>query len=151
PRGPRRRLPREAAFRRAARGQVPLARRRGDRQAEGRVRDRDLLDALRCEERSRPRKKGASMSRPRIVVLDDYEDSLRRTADWQPIQARADVEVHTERLRGDALLAAVRDADAIVVVRDRTPFKAELLARLPKLRLFIFTGARNTQLDTEAL
>ena len=23
--------------------------------------------------------------RPRIVVLDDYEDSLRRTADWSPI------------------------------------------------------------------
>ena len=91
------------------------------------------------------------MSRPRIVVLDDYEDSLRRTADWKPVQSRADVEVHTERLRGDALLDAVRDADAIVVVRDRTPFKAELLARLPKLKLFIFTGARNTQLDTDAL
>jgi phosphoglycerate dehydrogenase-like enzyme len=91
------------------------------------------------------------MSRPRIVVLDDYEDSLRRTADWKPVESRADVEVHTERLRGDALLEAVRDADAIVVVRDRTPFKAELLAKLPKLKLFIFTGARNTQLDTDAL
>ncbi|HSS29175.1 MAG TPA: NAD(P)-dependent oxidoreductase [Usitatibacter sp.] len=91
------------------------------------------------------------MSRPRIVVLDDYEDSLRGTADWKPVESRADVQVHTERLRGDALLEAVRDADAIVVVRDRTPFKAELLAKLPKLKLFIFTGARNTQLDTDAL
>jgi phosphoglycerate dehydrogenase-like enzyme len=91
------------------------------------------------------------MSRPRIVVLDDYEDSLRRTADWKPVASRADVEVHTERLRGDALLEAVREADAIVVVRDRTPFKAELLAKLPKLKLFVFTGARNTQLDMDAL
>ncbi|HST03032.1 MAG TPA: NAD(P)-dependent oxidoreductase [Usitatibacter sp.] len=91
------------------------------------------------------------MSRPRIVVLDDYEDSLRGTADWKPVESRADVEVHTERLRGDALLEAVRDADAIVVVRDRTPFKADLLAKLPKLKLFIFTGARNTQLDMDAL
>ncbi|HEX4333111.1 MAG TPA: D-2-hydroxyacid dehydrogenase family protein [Usitatibacter sp.] len=91
------------------------------------------------------------MSRPRIVVLDDYEDSLRKTADWAPIEARADVVVHTTRLRGDALLEAVREAEAIVVVRDRTPFKAELLAKLPSLKVFIFTGARNTQLDTEAL
>ena len=91
------------------------------------------------------------MSRPLIVVLDDYEDSLRRTADWKPVESRADVKVHTERLRGEALIEAVRDADAIVVVRDRTPFKADLLAKLPKLKLFVFTGARNTQLDTEAL
>ncbi|HUL97327.1 MAG TPA: NAD(P)-dependent oxidoreductase [Usitatibacter sp.] len=90
-------------------------------------------------------------ARPRIVVLDDYEDSLRRTADWSPVLARADVDFHTSRLRGDALLGAVREADAIVVVRDRTPFKAELLAKLPKLALFQFTGARNTQLDMEAL
>lgn len=90
-------------------------------------------------------------SRRRIVVLDDYEDSLRRTADWSPVEALADVVFHTERLRGDALLEAIRDADAIVVIRDRTPFRAELIARLPKLKLFVFTGARNTQLDQEAM
>jgi len=90
-------------------------------------------------------------TRPRIVVLDDYEDSLRRTADWKPVEARADVTFHTERLRGDALFEAVRDADVIVLVRDRTPFRAELIARLPKLKAFIFTGPRNTQLDMAAM
>ena len=90
-------------------------------------------------------------ARPKIVVLDDYEASLRKTADWSAVDARADVEVHTERLRGEALLAAIRDADAIVVVRDRTPFKADLIAKLPRLKLFIFTGGRNTQLDFRAL
>ncbi len=90
-------------------------------------------------------------ARARIVVLDDYEDSLRKTADWKPVEALADVTVHTQRLRGEALLAAVKDADAVVVVRDRTPFKADLIAKLPKLRLFVFTGSRNTQLDTAAM
>ena len=87
----------------------------------------------------------------RIVVLDDYEDSLRRTVDWSPVEKLADVEYHTERLRGDALVEAVKDANAIVLIRDRTPFKAELLAKMPKLELFIFTGGRNTQLDFAAL
>ena len=91
------------------------------------------------------------MSRPRIVVLDDYEDSLRRTADWAPVTARADVVFHTQRLRGDALFDAVKDADAIALVRDRTPFKADLIAKLPKLKCFVFTGARNTQLDQAAM
>ena len=90
-------------------------------------------------------------TRPRIVVLDDYEQSLRKTADWSAVDALADVKVHSQRLRGEALLDAVKDADAIVVVRDRTPFKSDLIAKLPKLRLFVFTGARNTQLDTAAL
>jgi len=90
-------------------------------------------------------------ARQKVVVLDDYEDSLRKTADWSPVQKLADVEFHTERLRGDALLAAVKDANAIVLIRDRTPFKAELLAKMPKLELFIFTGGRNTQLDFATL
>ena len=90
-------------------------------------------------------------ARPKVVVLDDYEDSLRKTADWKPVQARADVVVHTKRLRGEALMSAIGDADAIVVVRDRTPFKADLIAKLPKLKAFVFTGARNTQLDAAAM
>ena len=90
-------------------------------------------------------------ARPQVVILDDYERSLRRTADWSAVEARADVKVHHERLRGPALMEAIRDADAIVVVRDRTPFKAELLEKLPKLKLFLFTGARNTQYDAAAM
>jgi phosphoglycerate dehydrogenase-like enzyme len=90
-------------------------------------------------------------ARPRVVVLDDYEDSLRKTADWSPVDQRADVTVHNVRLRGDALLAAIADADAVVVIRDRTPFKAELIAKLPKLKLFLFTGTRNTQVDVAAM
>ncbi|APV51254.1 hydroxyacid dehydrogenase [Betaproteobacteria bacterium GR16-43] len=90
-------------------------------------------------------------ARPKIVVLDDYEDSLRRTADWAPVLAKADVTFHTERLRGDALFEAIKDAEAIALIRDRTPFKAELIARLPRLKCFIFTGLRNTQLDHAAM
>ena len=89
--------------------------------------------------------------RKRVVVLDDYEDSLRKSVDWSPVRQLADVEFHTERLRGQTLQKAVQDANAIVLIRDRTPFKSELLAKMPKLELFIFTGGRNTQLDFGAL
>ena len=39
----------------------------------------------------------------------------------------------------------------MVLVRDRTPFDAALLARLPRLRYVVFTGTRNTTLDLAAL
>jgi len=90
-------------------------------------------------------------ARPKVVALDDYEEFLRRSGDWKELDARTDVTIHTGRLRGEALYEAVKDADAIVVIRDRTPFKAELIARLPKLKVFVFTGLRNTQLDFAAL
>lgn len=93
----------------------------------------------------------SASKQPRIVVLDDYERSLRRLADWSEIDRRADVEVHHDPLRGAALHAALIDADATVLVRDRTPFRADLIERLPKLRYVIFTGARNTALDAAAL
>lgn len=89
--------------------------------------------------------------RPKVVVLDDYENSLRKTADWSGIESRAEVTYYTERLRGEALMRAIVDANAIVVVRDRTPFKSDLIEKLPNLRAFVFTGARNTQYDAQAM
>lgn len=84
--------------------------------------------------------------RPLVVVLDDYEDLMRK-ADWSPVEQRAEVRFYTERLRGEALVEAVKDASAVVLIRDRTPFRAELLSKMPNLRFFLFTGGRNTQLD----
>ncbi len=91
------------------------------------------------------------MSKPRIVVLDDSERALRRLADWRGIDARAEVTIHHAPLAGAALVDALKDADAIVLMRDRTPFTAELLAQLPKLRYLVFTGTRNARLDLAAL
>lgn len=76
---------------------------------------------------------------------------MRKLADWSDIDAHADVEIHHDPLRGDALHAALVDADVVVLIRDRTPFRAALIARLPKLRYLIFTGARNSSLEAKAL
>ncbi len=92
-----------------------------------------------------------STARPAIVVVGDAEQALRRLADWAPIEALADVTLHHQPLSGDALVEALEDADAVVLVRDRTPFDAALLARLPRLRYVVFTGTRNTTLDLAAL
>jgi phosphoglycerate dehydrogenase-like enzyme len=89
--------------------------------------------------------------RPTIVVLDDYERALRRLADWSAIDERAEVRVFHEPLRGDVLHAALAQADAIVLMRDRTPLPASLIDRLPKLQLVVFTGTRNAALDMAAL
>ena len=93
----------------------------------------------------------ATTAQIRIVVLDDSERALRRLADWRAIDAAAQVTIHHAALTGAALVDALKDADAIVLMRDRTPFTAELLDQLPKLRYVVFTGTRNAKLDLAAL
>jgi phosphoglycerate dehydrogenase-like enzyme len=90
------------------------------------------------------------MTRPKIAILGDLEQALRRLGNWQTIDAQADVTVHHLPLQGDALVAALKDVDAAVLVRDRTPFDAALLAQLPKLRYLVFTGSRNATIDMAA-
>jgi len=90
-------------------------------------------------------------SKPIIVVLDDFERVATEFADWSDVRARADVRIHQTPLRGDALLQALAPADAIVLMRDRTPLQAPLIAQLPNLKLVVFTGTRNGALDTKAL
>ncbi len=90
-------------------------------------------------------------SRPTVVVLDDYEHAARRLADWSAIEALAELRIHHAPLGGHALLHAVQPADALVLMRDRTPVNAALVDAMPNLKYVVFTGTRNATLDLAAL
>ncbi|MEI6611695.1 D-2-hydroxyacid dehydrogenase family protein [Polynucleobacter sp.] len=90
-------------------------------------------------------------SLPNIVILGDYERTLRRFSHWEKLDQQANITIHHEPLRDEALYEAVKDADAIAIVRDRSPFNEAMIARLPKLKFFMFTGERNGTLEASAL
>ena len=90
-------------------------------------------------------------TRPKICVLADMEQALSRLADWSEIHALADVEFINQPPSVAALHARIKDADALVLMRDRVPMNAALIAELPQLRYVVFTGTRNTTLDLAAL
>jgi D-3-phosphoglycerate dehydrogenase len=50
----------------------------------------------------------------------------------------------------DALVAALGDFDILCLMRERTAFPAEVLARLPRVRLILTTGMRNVAIDVAA-
>lgn len=88
---------------------------------------------------------------PNIVILGDYERALKRFSHWGKIEKQANITIHHEPLRDEALYNAVKDADAIAIVRDRSPFNEAMIARLPRLKFLMFTGERNGTLDATAL
>jgi phosphoglycerate dehydrogenase-like enzyme len=87
----------------------------------------------------------------RIAILDDYFDAARHLADWSQLAGRADIQVFTEPLGGeDQAAERLADFEIIVGMRERTPFPATLIRRLPKLKLLITTGMRNLSFDVDA-
>jgi phosphoglycerate dehydrogenase-like enzyme len=85
------------------------------------------------------------------AVLDDYQDAALTHADWSPLADRVEVrtlrEHHTDQ---DRLAAELADCEIVVAMRERTPFDAGLLRRLPRLRLLVTTGRRNPSIDVDA-
>jgi phosphoglycerate dehydrogenase-like enzyme len=85
----------------------------------------------------------------RIAILDDYQDIARSLADWASLDA--EVDVHTTPFSGpDDLVAHLAGVDVAVAMRERSPFPAEVLERLPDLRLLVTTGPRNASIDVAA-
>ena len=87
----------------------------------------------------------------RVAILDDYQGVARRMADWPSLPAGTDVVVFADHLSGtDAVAKRLADFEAVVAMRERTPFPRALLERLPRLRLLVTTGMRNASIDVAA-
>ncbi|MFE1953320.1 D-2-hydroxyacid dehydrogenase family protein, partial [Streptomyces sp. NPDC059524] len=85
------------------------------------------------------------------AVLDDYQGVAHELGDWKRLDGRVDVRFVDRHIPGhDELVAEIADCEIVVVMRERTPFPAELFARLPKLRLLITSGMRNASVDLGA-
>ena len=87
----------------------------------------------------------------RVAILDDYQNVARRMADWASLPAGTDVVVFSDHLSDPGAVAArLADFDAVIAMRERTPFHRTLLERLPKLKLLVTTGMRNASIDVAA-
>ena len=86
----------------------------------------------------------------RIAILDDYQNVSQSLADWSALDGKADIDVYTEPLGDeDAVAGALAGYNAIVCMRERTPFPASLIARLDNLQLIVTTGMRNRSIDMD--
>ncbi|QFR03160.1 D-2-hydroxyacid dehydrogenase family protein [Streptomyces phaeolivaceus] len=84
-------------------------------------------------------------------MLDDYQGAALTMADWSPLAGQVEVRTLRENITDrDRLAAELADCEIVVIMRERTPFDAELLRRLPALRLLVTTGMRNASIDLAA-
>ncbi|MFI1250492.1 D-2-hydroxyacid dehydrogenase family protein [Streptomyces anulatus] len=89
--------------------------------------------------------------KPRCAVIDDFQSVATTVVDWSPVTADVEVVSFTEHLATeDEAAAALADFDIVVTLRERVPFPADLFARLPRLRLLVASGMRNSAIDFDA-
>ncbi|MEU6180748.1 D-2-hydroxyacid dehydrogenase family protein [Streptomyces coeruleorubidus] len=86
--------------------------------------------------------------RLRCAVLDDFQRVATKVADWSPVADEVEVVSFDTHVDGeDALAATLADFDIVVTLRERVPFPGSLIARLPRLKLIVASGMRNSVID----
>ncbi|MEU5368732.1 D-2-hydroxyacid dehydrogenase family protein [Streptomyces sp. NPDC005951] len=87
----------------------------------------------------------------RCAVIEDFQSVATTVVDWSPVTDDVEIVTFTEHLATvDEAAAALDGFDIVVTLRERVPFPAELFARLPRLRLLVASGMRNSVIDFAA-
>jgi D-3-phosphoglycerate dehydrogenase len=85
-----------------------------------------------------------------IVILDDYQDAVRKLKCASKLEEYP-AKVYTNTVKGIGQLSVrLRDADVIVLIRERTHITRQLLEKLPRLRLIAQTGRVGAHIDVQA-
>lgn len=85
-----------------------------------------------------------------IVILDDYQDAVRKLACAAKLKEYP-AKVYTNTVKGLGQLAVrLRDAEVVVLIRQRTPITRALIEKLPNLRLIAQTGHAGKHIDLAA-
>lgn len=85
-----------------------------------------------------------------IVILDDYQDVVRKlncASKLDPYQAK----VYTNTIKGIGQLSVrLKDAEILVLIRERTQITRQLIEKLPNLKLISQTGKVGSHVDVAA-
>lgn len=85
-----------------------------------------------------------------IIILDDYQDAVRKLRCARLLEPY-NAKVYTNTVKGTGQLGVrLRDADVLVLIRERTHFPRALLEKLPRLKLISQTGRIGSHIDVEA-
>ena len=85
-----------------------------------------------------------------IVILDDYQDAVRKLACASKLEAYP-AKVYTNTVKGLGQLSVrLRDAQVLVLIRERTHITRQLVEKLPKLKMIAQTGRVGSHIDVVA-
>jgi len=87
----------------------------------------------------------------KMAILDDYQNVTLKMADWSMLPRDIQMTIFNDHVADvNAVAERLADFEIISSIRERTPFRKDLLQKLPKLQLLLTMAMRNAAIDTEA-
>lgn len=85
-----------------------------------------------------------------FVVPDDYDKAYLGSPHLERLAPHGKVQVYTDPPRDEGeLIERLRPAEVVIPIRERTPFTADRLLKLPRLRLISMTGTGVASIDVK--
>lgn len=86
----------------------------------------------------------------KIAVIDDYQDAFRKLECFPKLKGHEVVVYHDTEKDLAKLAERLKDADAVLLTQQRSPFPRAVVERLPKLKLISQTGRNAGHIDVVA-
>src|SRR5215469_432674 len=87
----------------------------------------------------------------KIAVLDDYQHNAESFANWSSLEPAAKTVFFHDNISDiDQLATRLEPFSVVVLIRERTRFGADLIGRLPNLKLILTIGMVNASIDLGA-
>ena len=84
----------------------------------------------------------------KIAVLDDYQDSFQQIVEIEKYKEKFNFQIFKEPfLNENEAVVALKEFQALFIMRERTPITKLLLSELPKLKYIMTSGMRNNSID----
>ena len=87
----------------------------------------------------------------KVAILDDYQNISQQFVDLKKLSGKYEIKVFSEPFQNEEeAIENLKDFEALLVMRERTPITENLIKNLKKLKFIITSGMRNKAIDLKA-
>ena len=87
----------------------------------------------------------------KVAVLDDYQNVSQEFVDLKKLAGKYEIKIFSEPFKSeDEAVEQLKDFEAILIMRERTPITENLINSLKKLKFIITSGMRNKAINLDA-
>ena len=87
----------------------------------------------------------------KVAILDDYQNISHQFVDLKKLSGKYEIKVFSEPFQNEEeAIENLKDFEALLVMRERTPITENLIKNLKKLKFIITSGMRNKAIDLNA-
>ena len=87
----------------------------------------------------------------KVAILDDYQNISHQFVDLKKLSGKYEIKIFSEPFQNEEeAIENLKDFEALMIMRERTPISENLINSLKKLKFIITSGMRNKAIDLKA-